>query len=153
MALILTDMIWLVAQLILMRKAFRKFHKPEATNKKGCHFLKLFDWIEFLIELNFWLNWFFFVTQGWIFTFSGTGNFDNKLLYSVSLSFGSDVVCLIAKRSVKSRALAHIGSRAHKNKECVHALTSCVCVLTSLPEDGETEYSTNSLLPAHYEYN
>ena len=38
--------------------------------------------------------------------------------------------------------IAHTGSRAHKNKVCVHALTSCVCVLTSLPEDDETKYST-----------
>ena len=66
------------------------------------------------------------------------------LLYSCSPSSGSDVVRLFAKRSAKSRApreIAHTGSRAHKNKECVHALKSCVCVLTSLPEDGEQEYS------------
>ena len=35
----------------------------------------------------------------------------------------------------------HTGSRAHKKKECVHELTSCLCVLTSLPGDGETDYS------------
>ena len=65
-------------------------------------------------------------------------------LYSISLSSGSDVVRLFAIRSAKSRAsreIAHIGSRARKNKECVHELKSRVCVLTSLPEDSETEYS------------
>ena len=36
---------------------------------------------------------------------------------------------------------AHRLAHAHKNKECVHALLSCVCMLTSLPGDGKVEYS------------
>ena len=31
-------------------------------------------------------------------------------------------------------------SHTHKDKECGGVLTSCVCVLTSLPGDCETEY-------------
>ena len=50
--------------------------------------------------------------------------------------------CLIARAKGNC---AHTGSRARKNKECVHALISCVCVLTSLPEDSEQEYSTSIL--------
>ena len=64
-------------------------------------------------------------------------------LYSVSLSSGSEVVRLFAKRSAKSRTpreIAHTGSRTRKNKESVHALKSCVCVLTSLPEGSEQAY-------------
>ena len=38
--------------------------------------------------------------------------------------------------------IVYTGSRAHKNKEGGHALKSCVCMLTSLPGDDETEYST-----------
>ena len=34
----------------------------------------------------------------------------------------------------------HTGSHAHKKQECVHALTRCACMFTSLPGDGETEY-------------
>ena len=53
---------------------------------------------------------------------------------SGSLSSGSDVVRLFA--SAKSRAtrtiIVHTGSRARKNKECVHAITS-------LPEDSEPD--------------
>ena len=63
--------------------------------------------------------------------------------YSGSPSSGSDVVRLFAKLSAKSsapREIAHTGSYAHKNKECVHTLKS---VLTSLPEDGEQEYIFN----------
>ena len=63
--------------------------------------------------------------------------------YSVSSSPGSDVARLFAKRSSKSCApseVVHNGSRAHKTKECVHTLKSCVCVLTLLPGDDETEY-------------
>ena len=70
-------------------------------------------------------------------------NKNKQLLYSGSPSSGSDVVRLFAKRSAKSRAprkIAHSGSRERKNKSCVHPLTSCVCVLTTLPEDGEPEY-------------
>ena len=65
-------------------------------------------------------------------------------LCSISPSLGSDVACLFAKRSSKLCAqseIVHTGSCAHKNKECVHTLTSCVCVLTSLPGDDETEYT------------
>ena len=32
-------------------------------------------------------------------------------------------------------------ARARKHKECVHALKSCICVLTSLPEGSEHEYN------------
>ena len=54
----------------------------------------------------------------------------------VSCPPGSDVVRLFAK--VKSSALA----RAHTQKtQCVHALTSCAWVFTSLPGRRETEYS------------
>ena len=70
-------------------------------------------------------------------------------IYSRSLSSGSDVVRVFAKRSgkplVAPREIAHIGSRARKNNECVHALKSCVCVLTSLPEDREPEFSIEDL--------
>ena len=66
-----------------------------------------------------------------------------RSLKNNSLSFGSDVVLrLFAKRSAKMRVsseIAHTGSRPQKSKECVHALKSCVCVLTSLPEDSGTE--------------
>ena len=64
--------------------------------------------------------------------------------YSVSLFSGSYVVCLLAKRSCKTcvpSEIAHTGLHAHKNKEWVHMLKSCVCVLTLLPLDNETEYS------------
>ena len=68
-----------------------------------------------------------------------------RILYSVSPSSGSDVVRLFAKRSAKSRApseIAHVSSRKHKNKEeCVHTLRSCICMLMSLPEHREKEYS------------
>ena len=66
-------------------------------------------------------------------------------LYSISLSFGSDLVRLFAKRSAKSlapREIVHTGLCARKNKECVHVLKRCACVLTSLPESSEQEYST-----------
>ena len=71
-------------------------------------------------------------------------------LYSISPSTGSDVAVvahLFSKGSSKSCApseTAHTGSHTptHKNKQCVHALKSCACVLTSLPKDGETKYST-----------
>ena len=36
--------------------------------------------------------------------------------------------------------------RARKNKEYVHALKSCVCVLTSLPEDSEKEYTVKVVI-------
>ena len=39
------------------------------------------------------------------------------------------------------RETTHTGSRACKNKECVQVLKSCVCVLASLPEGSEQEYS------------
>ena len=37
----------------------------------------------------------------------------------------------------------HTGLRTHsyRNNECVQALTSCVCMLTSLPGDVDTEYT------------
>ena len=68
-------------------------------------------------------------------------------LYSCSLSSGSDVVHLFAKCSAYNRTRqgklrTPARSHAHKNKECVHALKSCICVLASLPEDGEQEYKT-----------
>ena len=49
-------------------------------------------------------------------------------VYSDSPSPGSDVARLFAKSSSKTCAPSEI---AH---------TRCICVLTSLPEDGETEY-------------
>ena len=70
----------------------------------------------------------------------------NLFLYSVSLSPDSDVARLFAKCSSKSCApseIAHTSSRTHKNKVCMHMLTSCVCVLTSVTAriwwDGVTE--------------
>ena len=62
-------------------------------------------------------------------------------LYSGSPSSGSVVVRIFAQSSANyraPRAIAHTGSRARKNK-CVYTLKSYVCVLTSLPEDGEQE--------------
>ena len=59
-------------------------------------------------------------------------------LYSVSLSPGSDVAYL--PNAVLNRA-RQVKLRTHKNKVCVHTLTSYVCVFTSLPGDDETEYS------------
>ena len=65
-----------------------------------------------------------------------------SILYSVSPSPGSDIARLFAKsKSGAPSDIAHTGSRAHKNKVCMHAITSCACVLTSLPGDGEAEYS------------
>ena len=45
--------------------------------------------------------------------------------------------CLIAR--AKGNWAQRLSRR--QNKECVHALKRCVCMLTSLPEDGEQEYS------------
>ena len=67
-------------------------------------------------------------------------------LYSVSLSSGSDVVRLFAKRSAKSRSPRKI---AHaKTRSIVHVLKSSACVLTSLPEDSETEYRKTRVMKA-----
>ena len=53
-------------------------------------------------------------------------------IYSVSLSSGSDVVRLFVKRSAKScapREIAHTGSPARKNRECVQALKAASAYL------------------------
>ena len=54
-------------------------------------------------------------------------------IYSISLLPDSDVV---ASFSIPSQ-IAHTIARAYKNKECVHALTCCVYVLTSLYRERE----------------
>ena len=46
--------------------------------------------------------------------------------------------------NAKSRApsqIAYTGSRANKHREYVHVFTSCACLLMSLPEGREKEYS------------
>ena len=66
----------------------------------------------------------------------------SPLLYHVFLPLGSDGTCLFENavlnraRKVKTRTPAC----TQTNTKCVHVLTSCVCVLMSLPGDGETEH-------------
>ena len=60
----------------------------------------------------------------------------------ISFPSGSDVACLSAKHSAKS----HVQQvKLHTHKQSMHALTSCVCVLTSLSGGREMEYSDRYL--------
>ena len=63
---------------------------------------------------------------------------DIVCLYSISPSPGSDVAHICKMQFL---IMCQVKSSTHKNKECVHALISCVCLLTSLPGDDETEYN------------
>ena len=59
-------------------------------------------------------------------------------LYAVALPPDRDIACTFAKRAPSK--ITHTGSRAYKNKECVHMHTRFLCVLTSLSGGRETEY-------------